>query len=187
MKHLCLILLAGLLIMGTCDKDEDVTPDTGDLLTTGFLCTIGINGADVEDTIALRPGNSGTFTITSYSHTAEAGGFLERPKHIWTLETSGDNNWYLKNNAGKYIDFSDDFFDPINENPDKDGYQYDLSDSPTEKSTYIRNRDGNQFYLESKYKRGFYLCTRAADVQPPDPSHRSVKFLPTKQMWFFMP
>lgn len=187
MKRIFTLLSASLLIMATCQKEDDVEPEAGPLLTTGFICTIGINSVDVEDTLALRASNTGTFTITDYSPTAVAGGFLVRPKDIWKLETSGDNNWYLKNNAGKYIDFSEDLVDPVNQNPDKHGYRYDLSDAPTEKSTYIRNQKDGQFYLESKYKRGFYLCTRAANVQPPDPSHRSVRFLPSKQMWFFMP
>jgi hypothetical protein len=186
MKKICISLLSVFLFL-SCDKEDDAEPDNSTLLTTGFICTVGINSIDDTDTLALRAGNSGTFTITDYSHTAEKGGFLERPKDIWTLETSGDNNWYLKNNAGKYIDFSYDFYDPINEQPEKYGYRYDLSDSPTEKSTLIRSRSGNGFYLESLHERGYYLSTFPADVQPPDPSHRNVRFSTKKQVWFFMP
>lgn len=188
MKQVYLLLFIGSAVFTGCGSD-DPKPESNnqEFYSTGFICTKGINGIGDADTIVLRAGTSGSFTITSYTHTAEDGGFLERPKDIWVLETAGDNSWRLKNNAGKYVEFSEDFADPINENPNKYGYQYDLEETPTEDGLFLRNQDGNEFYLEPKAKPGFYLVTRPGNVQPPDPRHSRVIFLPTKQMWFFMP
>lgn len=177
------ILLGGMLsIMATCSKDDAENEEPVNLRTSGFLCTIGINSIEVTDTLAVRTNNSGTsFGLTDYSSTAEAGGFIVRPRDIFTLVTTGDNNWYLKNNAGKYISFEDDPY------AQDDEYSYDIDDAPTEKSVFIRNAEGDKFSLESKYKRGYYLVTRAGDVVPPDPSHEFNRFQRTKQLWFFMP
>lgn len=183
MKWKILPILAAIISLAACSKENDnENEEPANLRTTGFLCTIGINSIGDRDTLALRVSvNSGRFTITDYSSTAEGGGFIVRPRDIWVLETTGDNNWHLKNNAGKYISFEDDPY------VTDDEYSYDLYDVPNEKSVFIRNVDGQNIYLESKYKRGYYLMTRAADVAPPDPSHATVRFQKNKQLWFFMP
>lgn len=185
MKHTFLLTIAVIITLSACQKQktDETTETPSNLRTSGFFCTLGINSIDVNDTLCLRASvSSGTFTITDYSSTAEAGGFIVRPRDIWTLITTGDNNWHLKNNAGKYISFEDD---PYATN---DEYSYDLDDVPNEKSVFIRSEtSGQNFYLESKYKRGYFLMTRAANVAPPDPSHRSVRFQKNKQLWFFMP
>lgn len=182
MKIRIMSILATIILLSACEKQNDKDEDNTDLRTTGFFCTIGVNGQGVEDTLALRAGTSGTFTITTYSATAEAGGFIIRPRDIWQLITTGDNNWHLKNNAGKYISFEDD---PYATN---DEYSYDLDDVPNEKSVFLRTKgEGQNFYLESRYKRGYYLITRAGNVSPPNPRHSNVRFQPRKQLWFFMP
>ncbi len=182
MKQNLVLTLAVLMLLSACEKQNSTDEESSDLRTIGFICTIGINGIGDEDTLALRSGVSGTFNITDYSATAESRGFLVRPRDIWQLITTGDNNWHLKNNAGKYISFEDD---PYASN---DEYSYDLDDVPNEKSVFIRTKgDGQNFYLESKYKRGHYLITRAGNVSPPNPRHSTVRFQPRKQLWFFMP
>lgn len=182
MEKKLLLSLAVIIALSACEKQSEPEEGKADLRTTGFFCTMGINGLGLEDTLALRASNSGTFNITDYSATAEARGFIVRPRDIWQLITTGDNNWHLKNNAGKYISFEDD---PYVTN---DEYSYDLDDEPNEKSVFVRSTNsGQNFYLESKYKRGYYLITRAGDVSPPDPRHSRVRFQTKKQLWFFMP
>ena len=182
MKPQLMLGLAVTLLLSACEKQNQQEEDNEALRTTGFFCIIGVNSVDDLDSIALRVSVSGNIDVTDYSSTAEAGGFIKRPRDIWQLILTGDNNWQLKNNAGKYISFEDDPYDTDDE------YSYDLDDVPNEKSVFIRTRaDGQNFYLESKYKRGYYLITRAGNVTPPNPSHSSVRFQKNKQLWYFMP
>ena len=185
MKHKILIALAALVFIG-CEKDKPKEEtETTSLRTEGFLCTIGIKSNEIgypnPDTICIGSNSSGTsYSIRDYSHTA-IGSFITRPRDIWKLVTTGDNHWYLQNHAGKYLSFEDDPY-AVNE------YSIDLDDAPNEKSVFIRNNNnGQNFYLESKYKRGYFLISRAGNVSPPDPSHSSIRFQQKQQAWFFMP
>ncbi len=187
MKHKILIALAALVFIA-CQKDDPKEEETGNtaLRTEGFFCTIGIKSNELvspnPDTICLGSTSSGTsWSIKDYSHTA-IGSFITRPRDIWKLVTTGDNNWYLQNHKGKYLSFEEDPY-AVN-----DEYQIDLLETPNEKSIFIRNNNnGQNFYLESKYKRGYFLISRAGNVSPPDPSHTSVRFQKKQQAWFFMP
>ncbi len=182
MKPVLMLTLALSMMLTACEKQNESDDENTDLRTIGFICTIGINSIGEEDTIALRTSVSGNFDVTDYTANAESRGFIVRPRDIWQLIITGDNNWHLKNSAGKYISFEDNPYASNNE------YSYDLDDVPTEKSVFIRTKgDGQNFYLESKYKRGYYLITRGWDVYPPDPSHMTISFQPKKQFWFFMP
>lgn len=185
MKHKLLLSLLAIISLLACKKEkENVQPS--DLRGSGFLCTIGIKSNEIvhpnPDSICVGSSSSGnSYLIRDYSYTA-IGSFILRPRDHWTLVTTGDNNWYLKNHAGKYLSFDDDPY-PVN-----DEYSIDIDDAPTEKSVFIRNHNnGQNFYLESKYKRGYFLISRAANVSPPDPSHSSIRFQKNKQLWFFMP
>lgn len=186
MKKQFLLAVAVILGLGACQKKENVSEEPVNLRKTGFLCTIGIKSNEVvypnPDSICVGSSLSGTsYSIRDYSHTA-IGSFIVRPRDIWTLETTGDNNWYLRNHTGKYLSFEDDPY-VVN-----DEYGIDLNDSPTEQSVFIRSHNnGQNFYLESKYKRGYFLISRAANVSPPDPSHSSIRFQKKQQLWFFMP
>ncbi len=185
MKQTLLFTFIAVITLTACQK-EKANDEPSNLRTTGFLCTIGIKSNEAvypnPDTICIRSASTGTsYSITDYSYTA-VGSFVTRPKDIWTLVTSGDNNWYLQNSAGKYLSFEDTPY-PVN-----DEYSIDLDDAPTEKSVFIRNStNGQNFHIESKYKRGYFLISRAANVSPPDPSHSSIRFQKNKQAWFFMP
>ena len=187
MKWKILPILAFIITLAACNKENDSeNEEPANLRTTGFLCTIGIKSNEVAypnpDTICIGSNQSGgSYNIRDYSYTA-IGSFITRPRDIWTLVTTRDNNWHLVNHAGKYLSFEDDPY------PTNDEYSIDMNDTPNEKSVFLRTSGTDQnFYLESKYKRGYYLITRAADVAPPDPSHSSVRFKKNKQLFFFMP
>ncbi|HLP39358.1 hypothetical protein [Lacibacter sp.] len=185
MKQKLLLSLLAIIILLACKK-ENANEQPTDLRASGFLCTIGIKSNEQAypnpDTICVGSNSSGTsYSIRDYSHTA-IGSFVVRPRDIWTLETTGDNNWYLKNHMGKYLSFEDTPY-PVN-----DEYSIDFDDAPTEKSVFLRSHNnGQNFYLESKFKRGYFLISRAANVSPPDPSHSAIRFQKKQQLWFFMP
>lgn len=186
MKKQFLFAIVLIAALAACQKKENVNEEPANLRKTGFLCTIGIKSNEQAypnpDSICIGSSLSGnSYSIRDYSYTA-VGSFVVRPRDIWTLETTGDNNWYLRNHTGKYLSFEDTPY-PVN-----DEYSIDLDDAPTEKSVFIRNNtNGQNFYLESKYKRGYFLISRAGNVSPPDPSHSSIRFQKNKQAWFFMP
>ncbi len=186
MKQQLLFVLAVITSFASCQKKENVNEEQESFRKAGFFCTIGIKSNEQAypnpDTICVGSNSSGTsYSIRDYSHTA-IGSFIVRPRDIWTLETTGDNNWYIKNHVGKYLSFEDNPY-PVN-----DEYSIDLNDAPNETSVFIRSQaTGQNFYLESKYKRGYFLISRAGNVSPPDPSHSSIRFQKKQQLWFFMP
>ena len=174
-----LALITFSCVYGMCSKDDatpgNTNPTQNIEIKKGFLSTMGINSIDVQDTLCIRNSTSGTsYTLTDYSWTAEAGSFIRRPRDVWEIINTGTNQWHFKNSAGRYMGYQTTGF-------------ISLDETPGPNNIFIMNSTGNKFYIQPAADQSVYLNTLAWDVQPPDPSHQSIRFKSTKQMWWFMP
>jgi hypothetical protein len=184
--RLILLLVVFSFSYAMCSKeDAPANNNTApvNVLNKGFLSTMGLNSINVLDTICLRNGSSGAYAnITDYSHTAEAGGFIKRPRDLYELTNTGSNQYHIKISGGKYLGYKFNQY-----STDYNRYSFTMDLSPAAHNLFLINWKGNKFSIRPVENPKVYLNTMAANVQPPDPSHRILRFLEGEQLWWFQP
>lgn len=172
------LIISLIFIFAMCSNDNENSSDPAIKLkhASGFLGTIGVYSNGESDTVCIR---MGAHSVTSFSSTTEANGYIKRPKDIYTLSNNGANQWLIKNFEGKYLGI-----DGLEE--DEQYYSHTFYESINEAATFVMNADDDgNFYLEPVAKRGFYLNTKSQDGYL---EHRFIDFLPNnKQKWFILP
>lgn len=168
-----------------CSKDD--APATNqppvNALNKGFLCTMGLNGIEQLDTICMRNGSGGRWAnLTDYSHTAEAGGFIKRPRDFYELINTGANQYHIKISGGEYLGYK------FNEySTDYNRYSFTMDPSPAAHNLFLIDWNGNKFTIRPVANPTVYLRTLAPNVQPPRYSHENIRYFENNpQSWFFM-
>lgn len=191
MKHSffkpCLLLLFFSFSYAMCSKDDapaQNNPAPVIVLNKGFLSTMGLNSIEKLDTICLRNGSSGGFAnITDYSHTAEAGNFIRRPRDLYELTNTGSNQYHIKIVGGKYLGYKFNQY-----STDYNRYSFTMDLSPAAHNLFLIKWNGNKFSIRPVENPKVYLSTMASNVQPPDPTHKTLRFLEgNEQLWWFQP
>lgn len=178
-----------LLVLCTCSyamcskKDATANPPLLNIPNKGFLCTMGINSIDVLDTLCMRNSSSGRWAnMTDYSSTAEAGGFIKRPRDFYELINTGANQYHIKVSGGEYLGYKFNQY-----STDYNRYSFTMDPSPSDNNLFLIEQTGNKFTIRPVANPNVYLSTMASNVQPPDPAHRTLRFLENNpQPWWFM-
>src|SRR5690606_27617275 len=183
--NLVILLIASTCILGMCSKkDEQAQPPIAIKLSKGILVTQAPNSIGKLDSVCFRNSTTGSsYTLNDYSHTAEAGGFIKRPKDVWELTNTGNNTWHLKNGGGRYLGIGDKIPNILEVR-----YNISLDEVPGEKNLFVMNESDGKFYIQPVSNKNVYLNSLPDDGVSSHPRHTKVLFVEgEKQMWFFMP
>ena len=179
-----LLLLLFSFSYAMCSKDDAPANNTAPtiILNKGFLSTIGLNSIEVSDTICLRNGTSGKFAnITDYSHTAEAGNFIKRPRDFYELINTGSNQYHIKILGGYYLGYKFNQYAT-----DYNRYSFTMDQNAAAHNLFLVKWTGNKFSISPARNPTVYLSTMHSNVQPPNYSHKTLRFLEgSQQLWWF--
>jgi hypothetical protein len=184
-----LVVLAVSVIFSMCKKDESPSQQPAIRNTTGLLGTIGVNAIGTTDSICFRFSNSLTSIgdITDLSPTARSGGFLQKPRDLATIIAVSNNRWTITKNAGALLKLGSS--ENIGGNLTARHHLGVTTNNSSDSAQFIlHDAGGGAFYIESAFKPGLHLITEPTNAQPPNPSHKTWRFDPSKkQKWFLIP
>jgi hypothetical protein len=182
--NLSLLFISFSCICGTCSKNDDAaaTPPIQLQYSKGFLTSIGVNGLGDVDSVCLRFGQD--HPVSEYNQVAVDNGWLERARYSWEIIKTGNNQWQIKFNDGRYLGYK------YTENPvyERNRYTASIDLTPNENNLFVMNQSNNMFYIQPAANKNVYLNTVVSTAVPASPRHSFVRFVEGKQqMWFIMP